>query len=539
MGTGTHVGAWKGLGYETWPRQGLILVSTLALMKLALLLLAFASPTLAPMPAQGSEAAQVAGPEVAQREADVHNYLAMRLRLLKRGAATEELKAEIVNQIDFATISPRSLDLLRRLLALCDRAIANHAKLSSQVAAIENAAKKADDKAAVGVGGALIGLASGGVTLPALLALLPELGDGDAIGAQKGQLLAQNAAEFGADISTMEFDLAVLRSQIQSGCDLPASAFVGPSDYDQFLTASNAKEEKDRIAGVAAALERSPRLQPAALYLAAHFYTRDDHASCTKFADRAIQTAPSILRRDTLRAQAYVYKAELARRLGDYKATIASADLGLEDDPANVSLLWLRGVGLAFTGKYADALPIFEKLVLLAPQSPDVHYNLACCQSVASKDAEAALNSLRAAMAYGFGDIAQAKSDADLALVREQRKVAFDNLVAVHLSFAMGWNLFDPDDLLVTNESSFPLRKLDLVIVTRGVSAATPPKEWTAEHKATIEELASGSQMRIPGVVNTTREAFRELRVRAEGPQGKFEAVRTLDELNGIAKPPR
>ena len=39
---------------------------------------------------------------VAQREADVHNFLVMRLRFLKKGAAVEEMKSEIVNEIDFS-----------------------------------------------------------------------------------------------------------------------------------------------------------------------------------------------------------------------------------------------------------------------------------------------------------------------------------------------------------------------------------------------------------------------------------------------------
>src|SRR5262249_24948247 len=73
-------------------------------------------------------------PLEAHDEADAHNYLVTRLRLLKRGAAVEEIKTEIVNQIDFGKVSPRSIELLRRMMGLCDRAITNQVKVSQQLA---------------------------------------------------------------------------------------------------------------------------------------------------------------------------------------------------------------------------------------------------------------------------------------------------------------------------------------------------------------------------------------------------------------------
>jgi hypothetical protein len=114
--------------------------------------------------------------------------------------------------------------------------------------------------------------------------------------------MATSAASIGKDVSSMEFDLATLRSQVQAEGKLEPSQFITPIDYDTFLGSAKGKSEADRVAGIAKALEGSPRLEPAALNLAAHFYASKDSANCLRYADLVISSAPRILRRDPLRA---------------------------------------------------------------------------------------------------------------------------------------------------------------------------------------------------------------------------------------------
>lgn len=474
---------------------------------------------------------------IAAREADVHNYLVMRLRLLKRGAAIEDLKGEVVNQIDFSTLTPRSIELLRRLLTLSDREIANQAKLGAELTDLSQKSAEAASKQTNEIGGAAITSLSTGSALPFVLALLATPDTSGEFAAKREQLLAGSAAELGSDVSMMEFDLAILRSQLQSAASLAPTDFVCPGDYEQFLNASAAKEEDERVAGVAAALERSPKLQPASLYLAAHFYEKGDGPNCVRYSDKAIETAPGILRRDSLRAQARIYKADLKRLLGDHKGAIAEAELGLKDDPAQVTLLWIKAIGLAFSGDHAAALPLFEKLGLLAPRNANVHYNLACCQAVAGKDVEAALGSLRTACAVGFTDIAHAKRDVDLDLLRKERRVAFDKLTSVRLSPAMDWQLLDADDVIVTNDSAFGVVDYEVTITVQGVHASAPTTEWASERKSKIASLAPGASIRIAGVVDTTRDVFRSVRIQGTGAQGTCDELRTARELELSSQP--
>jgi hypothetical protein len=75
------------------------------------------------------EAPSLADPALlSRRDADVHNYLVTRLRLLKRGTAVEELKSELVDEIDLGStwlcfrwrgVRCRTLKSTKQTLALC------------------------------------------------------------------------------------------------------------------------------------------------------------------------------------------------------------------------------------------------------------------------------------------------------------------------------------------------------------------------------------------------------------------------------------
>jgi tetratricopeptide (TPR) repeat protein len=477
-----------------------------------------------PAPAPATSALEASA---ARREADLHNLLILRLRSLKRGADAEALKSEIVNEIDFATISPRGLELLKRAMSLYDKAIAGQATLSEKLAGISQAETAAQGKALAGL---LTTLSS--ATPVGMVTALLALDSADSVGSRRTTLLAQNAASLGADISGIEFDLAVLRSQIQAGGGVSASDFVLPADYDLFMAATGNKDDSERAAGVAAALERSPKLQPAALYLALLFGQSGKAAECVRYADRVIECAPTILRRDGLRAQALLCKARVALEAKDYLSTRQFADSGLRDEPGHTALLFYRGTASAFLGDHAAALPDFEKLLILAPKDTHVLYNLACCRCVASKDADGGLVALESALHNGFADIAHAKADADLTLLREQRRSDFERLAAVQLGVGMEWALLDKDVLVIENRSAFPLVKLDLAVTFSGMSPLlnAPPSPWTTERKFTIATLSPGERQRFPAL-DTTKDSLRSVRVVATGTQGQFEVTKTTAEL--------
>lgn len=486
-----------------------------------------------PAPAQGQPQEPADAVGAAQREADVHNFVAMRLRLIKRGAAVEEIKSEIVNQIDFGTLTPRSVEFLRRTMALCDKVITSQAAVSAQIAATDLQQKQEDKQAASGL--AKLFLAGTGAGLPALLSAITDLDGGGAAGAARAKILAQSAASTGAEISTMEFDLAILRSQVQSDGNLPASEFVTSADYDTFLAASKVPTENDRVAAIAKALEGSPRLEPAALHLAAYFYEAKDTPNCLRYADAVIAAAPRIFRRDPIRAQARAYKAYLALQRRDFPAAVAEADAGIQDDPSSPVLIKAKAEGLCLSGDHHASLPLFEKLALLLPGDGSIRYNLACCQAVASKDVDAALLSLQTALKCGFTDIAHAMQDVDLGLLREKKADDFQALtqvrVALHLRPSRDF-LSTSDVLTITNESAFTLLELDLNLTYVGTRESKQPSKPTSFVQSIhINRLEPGAVLTSRDVGQPLRAGLVELRLVASGPQGRCEKTFSRSDL--------
>jgi hypothetical protein len=80
----------------------------------------------------------------------------------------------------------------------------------------------------------------------------------------------------------------------------------------------------------------------------------------------------------------------------------------------------LAELGHAFTrlGRISEGLEIDRRLVVLAPENPTVHYNLACSLALAGSGDEA-LGALEAAVRLGYGDVVHLLRDEDLVSLRE------------------------------------------------------------------------------------------------------------------------
>ena len=77
--------------------------------------------------------------------------------------------------------------------------------------------------------------------------------------------------------------------------------------------------------------------------------------------------------------------------------------------------------GLLAKGKPARALAAAEKAVALAPEDPNVRYNLACSLALLGRT-ELALSELERAHELGYDDAAHMLADADLASLRSEAR---------------------------------------------------------------------------------------------------------------------
>lgn len=89
----------------------------------------------------------------------------------------------------------------------------------------------------------------------------------------------------------------------------------------------------------------------------------------------------------------------------------------LRDKPNHPDVLAALGDAYTKIGRFEDGLKIDVQLVLLKPDDPIVHYNLACSYSLLRK-ADLCLDTLQKAVHLGYRDFSFMSRDPDLDFIR-------------------------------------------------------------------------------------------------------------------------
>lgn len=89
----------------------------------------------------------------------------------------------------------------------------------------------------------------------------------------------------------------------------------------------------------------------------------------------------------------------------------------LERQPDYIDVLRVIGNNLTLKGRYAQGLHIDKRLVLLRPNDPLAHYNLACSYAL-MKRPDQAIKTLRQAIELGYRDFRYMRDDHDLDSIR-------------------------------------------------------------------------------------------------------------------------
>jgi tetratricopeptide (TPR) repeat protein len=105
-------------------------------------------------------------------------------------------------------------------------------------------------------------------------------------------------------------------------------------------------------------------------------------------------------------------------------------EAALEKDLEDFNVLFELGNAYTRTGRYEDGLKIDRKLTRLKPESPTVHYNLACSLSLLG-DIDEALAEIESSFKLGYRDYNYIISDPDLENVRRDGR--FAELIERHL----------------------------------------------------------------------------------------------------------
>ncbi|MBU6391189.1 MAG: tetratricopeptide repeat protein [Planctomycetes bacterium] len=90
----------------------------------------------------------------------------------------------------------------------------------------------------------------------------------------------------------------------------------------------------------------------------------------------------------------------------------------IEKNPNYVDCLMYLGNVYTANGMYEKGLMVDQKLSLLRPKDPMVHYNLACSYTLLKK-IDAAFDALEKAIALGYKDVYHLEMDKDLTYLRK------------------------------------------------------------------------------------------------------------------------
>lgn len=140
--------------------------------------------------------------------------------------------------------------------------------------------------------------------------------------------------------------------------------------------------------------------------------------------------------------------------------------------------------------RYADAIEAFEEALLLAPEDPSLHFNLACCFSEL-EDGAAAFEHLELAFEYGFDQPAKLKEHRALAWLRG--KPEFEAFVA------NGYR---------RKPSALPAPEPDLLASQpmKPAQNATPPTDL-------LEQIAQLGELRERGILDEEEFAEQKRRI--------------------------
>ncbi len=87
-------------------------------------------------------------------------------------------------------------------------------------------------------------------------------------------------------------------------------------------------------------------------------------------------------------------------------------------DPNYVDALTILGDDYTRRGRYQDGLKVDEQLVVLRPNDPLAHYNLACSYSL-TEQFDMAISALEQAFVHGYRDFEWLERDPDLKALRK------------------------------------------------------------------------------------------------------------------------
>lgn len=395
---------------------------------------------------------------------DAYNHLTVSMGFLRHGYNAQFIRDDILGNVDLSGVSSDVQAIYKKVLFIADKVIKQKAQTQALEARQKDQQAKQQDVALLNM---FLTIYSGGLTLPLLLDTASSLD------AQKQKHAQQDSNITHIDtqeFSELEFDLSVARENISKSNNIDHDQFITTKAFEEYFkieTASNynsATQELVRLVG------RYPALYFAQYKIGYRYALKKDWPKASQHLAYAVQYAPSVLHRSSIRVEALSELGSVMLKLDKSIQAKGLFNQALSEDSTHLpSLVRLADYHIDEENKVLPA-DLLEKALRIDANHGEALYTLARYGALKGKSHEQIEAVLKKSLLKGFSDIARIKKDE--LITKSVSKEFLETLNNIHPNIQVKWRMGTPDQLIITNSDIFHWDNVKVYIVYRKKSSA-------------------------------------------------------------------
>lgn len=328
-------------------------------------------------------------------------YACILLDLEHRGF--DQVRKELVDNIDTSRLQPETMSMLRQLVMICDeaeRTLGNMTNIKEDSAAETRSLwwKNLGTYGATSV--------ATGDPLPLLQAAAGIVGGREKAKTEKNRKLEAETQNHRGRLTNFLFELNIRRSSTKAVSGVDEGEFLTKETYDALQRALQDQNPRTRLATLRQCVGRCPAFREGLYYLAAAYHAANQFNEAEQCLLALTARKSRLLRCDGLLGGAYDILADYNLRRGDYSNAAHLASEALLSQPDRSSAynhLALAAMGL---GDAPGAVRNLDQALWLDPTNGVYLWSAAQVASVCYSNQEAALTFLQGAIRNGFNDFA-------------------------------------------------------------------------------------------------------------------------------------
>ncbi len=450
-----------------------------------------------------------------------YNHLTICFALVRNILQVEFVRRNILGNVNLASLPMETQNSYKSLLQICDKALAQKGKIANLESSVEVMAREAEAEQTTQVLSSLLSTSLGNPGVLLSLIFSGESGDSQQMKVANTRI-QELKAMIVQEVSDFEFQLSLARSKLSQANNIEQERFITTSDMDEYLEMQldeNAPEKY--FSSLNLLYERRPAMYFVAYELGSFAIQQGRLSNAQRYFDSTVENTPTILNYNPLRVDARCFLGDILVQQTQYLDAIELYSIALKEDRGSVHALSGKALALHSLKRYTEAKPLYEAGLRIQPNDPTMHYNYACLLALLGIDQNVVLDELKRAFNSGFSDISHAKSDSDLAPVREAER--FKELTQMRFVYEVDWNMFTPDILLIANQSEFNLTN----VIIRVNYLQNDSQGWKTiiRHSGTRKQRLKRGETISLEAFNSTQSSLLSVELIIETEQGSIRVI--------------